>query len=236
MPKALHYTTPLAAFRAALTCTPPTLSTKLSSLRLSRDSNDPRRLDESESISSLSGSALRRTRPSTCSGPRRRHRGSIEDATRYYHNAMYGVWSGDLDANRNKARIELIQFLLKQGARAQADSELIALAAVYTARPRLASPGAHLFQQALDYPWSAFYAQYEEASIRSSRKLHRPGGAGETAYLSVTTAVRNVICASAVSANPRRCLNPASFLPPPISSPRQSLSQPRFPMPSAIAA
>src|ERR1017187_4846689 len=48
------------------------------------------------------------------------HRGSIEDATRYYHNAMYGVWNSDLDTSESKARIELIQFLLKQGARAPA--------------------------------------------------------------------------------------------------------------------
>jgi thioredoxin-like negative regulator of GroEL len=50
-------------------------------------------------------------------------RGSVEDATRYYHNAMYGVWPSEPDANRNRARVELIKFLLEKNARAQADSE-----------------------------------------------------------------------------------------------------------------
>ena len=74
------------------------------------------------------------------------HRGSIEDATRYYHNAMYGVWNSDPDANRNKARIELIQFLLKKNAPDKAESELMALATALPPDSRRASPGRATFR------------------------------------------------------------------------------------------
>ncbi len=55
-----------------------------------------------------------------------------EQALRYYHNAIYATWPedqpDDQEGKRREARLELIGFLLRTNARAQAESELIALA------------------------------------------------------------------------------------------------------------
>jgi predicted Zn-dependent protease len=50
-------------------------------------------------------------------------------ALRYYHNAIYAIWSGDAERERRDTRWELIRYLLGIKAFAQAQSELIALAA-----------------------------------------------------------------------------------------------------------
>jgi tetratricopeptide (TPR) repeat protein len=50
-----------------------------------------------------------------------------EQALRYYHNAIYAAWPSDQEGKRRDARLELIEFLLNRGAKAQAQSELIAL-------------------------------------------------------------------------------------------------------------
>src|SRR5580700_8283605 len=56
-------------------------------------------------------------------------KGETEPALRYYHNAIYATWPGDQEAQRRNTRLELIEYLLGIHARAQAQSELIALAA-----------------------------------------------------------------------------------------------------------
>jgi cytochrome c-type biogenesis protein CcmH/NrfG len=181
--RASHYDDAIAAFRAALTCDPSNSQYQLSLARALRDSNDPRRLDEAESYLL----ALWQRTPQDASinlalARVAAHRGSIEDATRYYHNAMYGVWNSDLDANRNKARVELIQFLLKKGARAQADSELIALATALPPDPGAHLQAAQLFEQAQDF--SGALAQYEEVLHLDPGNSTALAGAGETAYRS----------------------------------------------------
>ena len=55
--------------------------------------------------------------------------GETEQALRYYHNAIYATWPGDQEVERRDTRLELIEFLLGTNAKAQAQSELIALAA-----------------------------------------------------------------------------------------------------------
>lgn len=52
-----------------------------------------------------------------------------EQALRYYHNAIYGTWNGDADAQSRKTRLELIHYLMRIHARPQAEAELIDLAA-----------------------------------------------------------------------------------------------------------
>lgn len=54
-------------------------------------------------------------------------RGQTDSALRYYHNAVYAVWTGDEEAARRFTRLELIKYLLKINAKTQAQSELIAL-------------------------------------------------------------------------------------------------------------
>ena len=52
-----------------------------------------------------------------------------DDAILHYHRAIYGLWSADPDSNRRRARLELVDYLLQQGQRMNAQAELIALAA-----------------------------------------------------------------------------------------------------------
>lgn len=199
--KDARYEDAIAAFRAALTCDPSNSQYQLSLARALRDSNDPRRLDEAESYLI----ALWQRTPQDASvnlalARVAAHRGSIEDATRYYHNAMYGVWNSDPDGNRNKARIELIQFLLKKGARDQADSELIALAAALPPDPAAHLQAAQLFEQALDY--AGALAQYQEVLHFDPGSPAALAGAGETAYLSGNYGSAERYLRSAANANP----------------------------------
>jgi tetratricopeptide (TPR) repeat protein len=56
-------------------------------------------------------------------------KGQTRDALRYYHNAVYAIWTGDAEQERRETRWELIKYLLSIQASAQAQSELISLAA-----------------------------------------------------------------------------------------------------------
>ncbi len=56
-------------------------------------------------------------------------RSQTEQALRFYHNAIYATWPGNLEAERRKTRLELIDYLLRINERTQAESQLIALEA-----------------------------------------------------------------------------------------------------------
>jgi len=171
----------IAAFRAALTCDPSNSQYQLSLARALRDSGDPRRLDEAESyLIALWQRTPQDAAVNLALARVAAHRGSIDDATRYYHNAMYGVWNSDADANRRKARVELIQFLLKENAVAKTESELIALAASLPPEAALHFETAHLFEQAQDY--AGALGQYEEVLRFNPTNSTALAGAGEAAY------------------------------------------------------
>ncbi len=195
-----RYDDAIAAFRAALTCDPTNSQYQLSLARALRDSNDPRRLDEAESyLIALWERAPQDASVNLALARVAAHRGFIEDAVRYYHNAMYGVWNSDADANRNRARIELIQFLLNKNARAQADSELIALT---TSLPQDAAAhlqAAQLFTQAQDY--AGALQQYEEALRLAPTIAAAMAGAGEAAYGSGNYTIAQRYLRAAVNAN-----------------------------------
>src|ERR1700716_4279216 len=138
-------------FRAALTCDPSNSQYQLSLGRALRDTG---RLDQAESyLLALWQRAPQDGTINLALGRVAARRGSVDDSIRYYHNAMYGVWSADADAdaNRRKARIELIEFLLQKGARAQAQSELVALAASLPPDLQLPLQAGQLFAQAQEY-------------------------------------------------------------------------------------
>src|SRR5580704_11034764 len=176
-----RYDNAIDVFRAALTCDPTNSEYQLSLARALRDSNDPRRLDEAESyLIALWQRAPQDAAVNLALARVAAHRGSIEDATRYYHNAMYGVWNSDPDANRNKARIELIQFLLKKHAPDKAESELVALATALPPEPSAHLQAAQLFAQARDY--AGALAQYQEVLRLDPQNSAALAGAGETAY------------------------------------------------------
>jgi len=197
-----RYEDAIAAFRAALTCEPSNSQYQLSLARALRDSNDPRRLDEAESyLLTLWQRSPQDAAVNLALARVAAHRGSIEDATRYYHNAMYGVWNSDPDINRSKARIELIQFLLKKGAPDKAESELMALST--SLPPDLAAhlQAAQLFEQAGDY--TSALAQYEEVLRLDPNDTLALTGAGTAAYHSGKYVTAQRYLHLAVNANPQ---------------------------------
>ncbi|MHB8218275.1 MAG: tetratricopeptide repeat protein [Candidatus Sulfotelmatobacter sp.] len=197
---ARHYDDAIAAFRAALTCDPTNSQYQLSLARALRDSNDPRRLDEAESyLIALWQRAPQDAAVNLALARVAAHRGSIEDATRYYHNAMYGVWNSDPDSNRSRARIELIQFLLKKGAPASAESELMALSTSLPPDPAAHLEAAQLFSQAQDY--SGALTQYREVLHLEPSNSSALAGAGEAAYNSGDYAVAQRDLQAAVNAD-----------------------------------
>jgi tetratricopeptide (TPR) repeat protein len=197
-----RYDDAIAAFRASLTCDPSNSQYQLSLARALRDSNDPRRLDEAESY--LIGLWQRTPQDAAVNLALARvaaHRGSIEDATRYYHNAMYGAWNSDPDANRSKARIELIQFLLKEGAPDKAESELMALATALPPDPAAHLQAALLFSQAQDE--AGALARYREVLRLDPTNLEALAGAGQAAFRSGNYVTAQRYLAEAVKANPQ---------------------------------
>ena len=78
-------------------------------------------------------------------------RGETNDAVRYYHNAVYAVWPPEQEARRQDARLELIEMLLRNGANAQAQGELIALAESVGPDPAQQERIGELFLRARDY-------------------------------------------------------------------------------------
>jgi tetratricopeptide (TPR) repeat protein len=77
--------------------------------------------------------------------------GQTQKALRYYHDAIYAVWPDDQETERQNARLELIDLLLRIDARTQAESELIALAANVSDDPSQQAHLGELFMRAQDY-------------------------------------------------------------------------------------
>lgn len=104
-----------------------------------------------------------------------------DDAVRYYHHAIYGIWDQNPDQQRRQARLELVEFLLKQGDLMSARSELIASASGLPPaepEPHLRIAGA--FMQDKDYDDAL--RQYREV-IRMDRKNQNGYiGAGKAAF------------------------------------------------------
>jgi predicted Zn-dependent protease len=74
------------------------------------------------------------------------------EAVRYYHDAVYAAWPPEKETMRSAARLELIELLLRINARAQAQSELIALAENLGDDPVQQERLAGLFLRTQDYP------------------------------------------------------------------------------------
>jgi Tfp pilus assembly protein PilF len=104
----------------------------------------------------------------------------MPDALSYFHNAIYGVWSRNPEEQRRQVRLELCKFLIRQNAKTQAQSELIALAGEL---PDIASQRtlvAGLFREAGD-PARAL-DEYRKALKIDRRSEEALLGAGEVAY------------------------------------------------------
>jgi tetratricopeptide (TPR) repeat protein len=77
--------------------------------------------------------------------------GDTDKALRYYHNAVYATWPDGQESERQRTRLELINYLLKINAREQAQSELIALAANLGNHPSERAKVGDFFVRAKDY-------------------------------------------------------------------------------------
>lgn len=105
---------------------------------------------------------------------------SLDRALQYYHNAIYGVWSSNADQNRLQVWFELIEFLLQQNARPQADAELITLAAELPPQPDLRLRVADLFAMTQDYDHAL--AEYLQVLKLEHGNENALAGAGEAAF------------------------------------------------------
>ncbi len=165
-------------FRAALSYDRDNPTYQLSLARALRDTG---RLDESQAyLLHLWNAAPQDSTINLALARLAARRQSIDDAIRYYHNAIYGAWSSDPDKYRRQTRFELIEFLLKQNARPQAQAELIALAQILPPDPAQHLTVADLLLRAGDY--QAALAQYELFLKLDRTNPAAQAGAGQAAF------------------------------------------------------
>ncbi len=152
-------------------------------LNLARALRETGRLDESEAyLLHLWNAAPQDSTINLALARLAARRGSVDDALRYYHNAIYGVWASDPDQNRRETRFELIEFLLKQNAWAQAQAELLALAQVLPSDPAQHLRVAKLFAEARDH--ANALRQYQLVLKLNGKDPVALAGAGEAAFQS----------------------------------------------------
>jgi tetratricopeptide (TPR) repeat protein len=99
---------------------------------------------------------------------------------RYYHNAIYGLWEAEPETNRHTARLELIEYLLRDNRRTQAESEIIAMQAGLPADPQLHAQVASLLLRVQDNDRAL--DQYRRALQLNPRNPTALAGAGEAAF------------------------------------------------------
>ena len=104
----------------------------------------------------------------------------ITKALRYYHNAIYAVWSTDADAQQLSVRLELIGFLLEQKAQYQAEAELISLGKNLPDDPSLRLQIADLYMKVPDYQRAL--AGYREVLKLQRHNIAALAGAGRAAF------------------------------------------------------
>ncbi|HEV2401823.1 MAG TPA: tetratricopeptide repeat protein [Candidatus Sulfotelmatobacter sp.] len=90
----------------------------------------------------------------------------VQDAVRYYHDAIYAVWPADQESKRTDARLELVELLLRNHEPAQAQAELIALSENAGDDPAGQLRLGNLFLRAADY-------EHALASFGIELKTHR---------------------------------------------------------------
>jgi tetratricopeptide (TPR) repeat protein len=106
--------------------------------------------------------------------------GRVEEAHRYYHDAIYGVWEIDAQSWRRGARLELVEFLLERGEAAEAAAELRPLAADLPDEAESHVEVGRLFLRAGDAARSL--QQFREALELEADSTEALAGAAEAAY------------------------------------------------------
>ena len=106
--------------------------------------------------------------------------GNVPEATRYYRDAIEGAWTAAPDLRRRQARLELADLLVHHGTPAQAEAELIALAADLPADAGLHVRVGDLLMQA-QLARRAFEV-YTAALRFAPANVRARQGAGESAF------------------------------------------------------
>jgi tetratricopeptide (TPR) repeat protein len=81
--------------------------------------------------------------------------GSVQEAVQYYHDALYGQWDENPAEHRRLAGLDLAEFLIKVGQKAQAQVELIALTGSLPNDPPLQTRVGSLLMQTGEYEHAA---------------------------------------------------------------------------------
>jgi tetratricopeptide (TPR) repeat protein len=106
--------------------------------------------------------------------------GNVTDASHYYRHAIEGAWDTAPDRHRREARLELADLLVHRGTPAQAEAELIALAADLPQDAALHVRVGDLLMQAQQVrrAFDIYVAalRFQPAHVRASQ------GAGEAAF------------------------------------------------------
>lgn len=108
------------------------------------------------------------------------HSQNSSDAVRYYQNAIFGVWEGKPEQHRRQVRIELCKFLLGEGDRNGAESELIVLQEELPPDPALHTEIGRMFEQVEDYRRAL--QMFQKALKLNPKQPGAAAGAGEAAY------------------------------------------------------
>ncbi len=127
-------------------------------------------------------------------------KGETDQALRYYHNAIYAIWPGAQHVQRRDTRLELIEYLLNINAKAQAQAELIALAANLEDDPVQQARVAALFLQAQDYEHGL--AEYRLSLKGQPHDVPALAGAGMAAFQLGRYSLAQRYLQAAVAANP----------------------------------
>ena len=107
-------------------------------------------------------------------------RSESNEAIRYFHNAIYGVWETNPENQRRQVRLDFCEYLLSRGERQAALAALIELAADL---PKDAGFCAHvgtLFLKAKDYGQAL--DTFRQALNLDSRQVTALSGAGEASF------------------------------------------------------
>jgi tetratricopeptide (TPR) repeat protein len=108
------------------------------------------------------------------------HAHNVPEAIRYYHDAVFGVWETSPEVNRREVRIELCKFLLAEGERNAAESELIALQAELPPDAGLHTQVGLMFVQVEDYRRAL--NEFQQALKLNPKQPGAWAGAGEASY------------------------------------------------------
>ena len=107
-------------------------------------------------------------------------RGQIDQAVRYYHDAVYAAWLPGEETERRNARLELIELLLQAKRQGDAQAQLMALAANAGEEPLLQQRIGDLFIRAGDYERAL--AAYQTILKTDDHNATALAGAGSAAF------------------------------------------------------